>query len=277
MAGYPPAPPPPGQPGPPQGPYGPQNPYGAQQPYGPPGSGPPPGPGGPVPPPPHQPPRRRNGLLVAGIAGGVAVLVVVGVTTWAVLGHAPPYSSAGECDELLTEDVLTSVAGAEEAEVERLAGPGYRAAHEEYEDWAVCLASPDPDEPWTGRDTTVRVSTSLHAPEPEDDDYSEVRRYVERNYEKGLDGIAETSAEVDTREIPTGDGGIAFSVEDTHREVLASGTGNKRGHAVFTTRNLRVSIEYSGTSDVSAEEHLETVVDLANAMNRRISRTVETE
>ncbi|RNL84599.1 hypothetical protein EFW17_11865 [Halostreptopolyspora alba] len=174
--------------------------------------------------------------------------------------------------------MLSSVAGAEGAEVERLDGrPGDRAAHEEYEDWVACRASTDPDEPWTGRDTAVGVTTSLHAPDTEEDDYSEMRRDAERSYEKVLDNFEETRAEVDTREIPTGDGGTAYSVEDTHRDVFGGGRGNKRGGAMFTTRNIRVVIEYSGTSDVSAEEHLETVVDLANAMNRRISRTVETE
>lgn len=315
MAGYPPTPPPPGgPPGPPQGPYGPQGqpgyppqgPYGPQQgsppqgypqpgnprqPYGPPGGGPPPGYGGPVPPPPNQPPQRRNGLLIVGIAGGVAALVVVGVTTWALLRPSAPYSSLGDCDELLSEDVLAGIRGAEDNEVEQFdhyEGGGMEDS--DYEEVRQCFSEDDLDDPLSSGETFISLSVYRHAADTEEDDYADVRRQMERDrddlydsYEIDLeDGEGTvtpsgTSAEMVVRRISTGDGGDVFSIDDPNRDMAPMHETGRWGNATFITRNLEVHIQYSGTRDVSADEHREIVVDLADTINRQLSRTGETE
>ncbi|MBB4933794.1 hypothetical protein F4561_004614 [Lipingzhangella halophila] len=244
-----------------------------------------------MPPYPGQPAPRRNGLIIAAICGGLAVLLIGGVLAWAMMGTAAPYSSIGECDDLLAEDVLADTPGAEGNPVDQF--DTFQETPLEDEDVLeaqTCVSSDNPDEPSGEYDTSVMVAVYRHSPKTEEDDYADVQRTMERarddvydHYEIDLeDGEgtvtpAGTNAEMEVRSISTGDGGDAFWVDDPDEELSSMHATGRWGSAAFTTRNLEVYVTYSGTPEIPAERHIEIVADLANAVEGKISRTIETE
>ncbi|MBB4933796.1 hypothetical protein F4561_004616 [Lipingzhangella halophila] len=221
-------------------------------------------------------------MLILGLAGGLAVLLVGGIGAWAAFGFSPPYATTGECDDLLPEDALADVPGAEGNQVRQQDGfSGLMSSEDKYEDAQSCMLIDDQDSP----DTAVLLSAYLHSSDIEEED---VRREMERQRDERFDEIdfeegeaagrlKGASAEVEVREISTGDGGTAFAADSPDAKLSEWTSTGRLSGAVFTTRNLEVVVTYLGPSDVSVEEHLEVVAGLADVVNRQISSTVETE
>ncbi|WP_046470080.1 hypothetical protein [Allosalinactinospora lopnorensis] len=247
-----------------------------------------------MPPNPYQQPQppRRNGWLIGGLAAGLVVLLIGGaIVTWVVFGSSAPYASFGDCEELLAEDVLDGVPGAEGSSVEQadtIDGADIDEAN--FQEGQECQAAGDLDNPYGTDETLVNVFMYWHATETEEEDYSKVQRDLGRTLDEfeetfqidfaedgGTAASADTNAEFEMRESSTGDGGHVVLANDPDDELGFLHENGVWATSAFTTRNLEVYVTYSGTSDVSAEEHLEIAADLGDAVHRQVSRTVETE
>ncbi|MFC3995025.1 hypothetical protein ACFOVU_03810 [Nocardiopsis sediminis] len=233
-----------------------------------------------------MPRDSRRGWIIGVVAGATAVvLVIAGLLVWSLSGPGPAYTGLPVCDELLTSDALAEIPGAEGAEIDGEEFVGDEPSDGGYESYTDCFAAPAGS---GGGEQLLYVSARLFPVSTADDGYAELQRRIDdtrRPVDEALgDATAGTgvaveggfTADLEVRELPVEGAGYAVSYSGADW-----GEGNVEGEeawstAEFFTRNVMVSIIYSGTPGMEPAERLDAVSDAAVLVEDSIEAAGET-
>ncbi|MBB4935013.1 hypothetical protein F4561_005907 [Lipingzhangella halophila] len=241
---------------------------------------------GPAGPPPSSESPRRNGALVAGIAGGAALLLVVaGAVAWSITRPGPAYAAMDECADYLPEELL--------AEYPELGDQATDLGTDSDGDKVVaealrCGATSESGE---SPGAVLVLDVERFDPETRDGGYADVRDTIwDRNRQVdeqlGEDGRGEAVdlddgqvGDVRMRENELGDGGRSALVTGTRRagdDEEPAVPGGAFASVAFSDRNLLVSVRLIGGSEQEPEETLDAATGIAEAVDERVTESEAT-